>query len=109
MEFESIYGFAFRFSLLQVLPLDDKVLAEGGAYHRSCFKCSHCNGQLSLITMAAYKGKLFCKRKFRAANMYCFDRCSVSQLRASFFDPLGMFDPACPSPPCSAPEGALLA
>lgn len=47
-----------------MLPLDDKVLAEGGAYHRSCFKCTHCNGQLSLITMAAYKGKLFCKRKF---------------------------------------------
>ena len=41
--------------------MDDQVLAEGGAYHRACFKCNHCKGQLTLITMAAYQGKLFCK------------------------------------------------
>lgn len=41
--------------------MDEQVAAANGVVHRSCFRCTHCNGQLSLITMAAYHGKLYCK------------------------------------------------
>jgi cysteine/glycine-rich protein len=41
--------------------MDEQVLAEGGAFHRSCFKCAKCAGQLTLLTFAAYNGKVFCK------------------------------------------------
>ena len=36
--------------------MDQQFIAEGGVYHRACFKCNHGKEQLSLITFAAYKG-----------------------------------------------------
>lgn len=37
---------------------------EGVPYHKSCFKCSHCKGFLSMSTYSSMDGVLYCKPHF---------------------------------------------
>ena len=41
--------------------MDPSISAEGGFYHKECFKCTHCKGQLTLLNFAQIKGVLYCK------------------------------------------------
>ena len=54
----------FPLRFVQVYALDDKLVADGGAYHRACFKCSVCTSQLTTLNFAQLKGVLFCKPHF---------------------------------------------
>ncbi|PIN15380.1 Regulatory protein MLP [Handroanthus impetiginosus] len=38
--------------------------ADGVPYHKTCFKCSHCNGRLTMSSYSAVGGKLYCKPHF---------------------------------------------
>ncbi|XP_073302970.1 LIM domain-containing protein PLIM2b-like [Primulina huaijiensis] len=38
--------------------------ADGVAYHKTCFKCSHCNGRLAMSNYSAVDGNLYCKPHF---------------------------------------------
>ncbi|KAL0295744.1 UNVERIFIED_CONTAM: LIM domain-containing protein WLIM2b [Sesamum angustifolium] len=38
--------------------------ADGVPYHKSCFKCSHCNGRLAMSNYSAMDGQLYCKAHF---------------------------------------------
>ncbi|XP_051137494.1 LIM domain-containing protein WLIM2b-like [Andrographis paniculata] len=38
--------------------------ADGVPYHKTCFRCSHCNGRLALSNYSALEGKLYCKPHF---------------------------------------------
>jgi len=42
----------------------DQLSADGIAYHKTCFKCSHCNGQLSMSSYSSMDGVLYCKPHF---------------------------------------------
>ncbi|EPS67160.1 hypothetical protein M569_07616, partial [Genlisea aurea] len=42
----------------------EMVSADGVSYHKTCFKCSHCNGRLALSSYSSVDGKLFCKPHF---------------------------------------------
>ncbi|XP_062025703.1 LIM domain-containing protein WLIM2b-like [Rosa rugosa] len=42
----------------------EQVSADGVPYHKTCFKCSHCNGQLSMSSYSAMEGVLYCKPHF---------------------------------------------
>ncbi|CAL9030044.1 unnamed protein product [Prunus brigantina] len=42
----------------------DQLSADGVTYHRPCFKCSHCNGQLSMSSYSSMEGVLYCKPHF---------------------------------------------
>ncbi|KAL6174662.1 hypothetical protein ACLB2K_051308 [Fragaria x ananassa] len=42
----------------------EQVSADGVPYHRTCFKCSHCNGQLSISSYSTREGALYCKPHF---------------------------------------------
>ena len=46
-----------------VYPLE-KVNVENTCYHKACFKCTHCNGSLSLASYAALNGLLYCKAHY---------------------------------------------
>ncbi|KAL2517084.1 LIM domain-containing protein WLIM2b [Abeliophyllum distichum] len=38
--------------------------ADGVPYHKTCFKCSHCNGRLAMSNYSSLNGVLFCKPHF---------------------------------------------
>ena len=46
--------------LQSVYPLE-KMVVEGRTIHKSCFKCEHCKGQLSLSGFASVNGRVYCK------------------------------------------------
>lgn len=41
-----------------MLMMDPYLTAEGGFFHKECFKCTHCKGQLTLANFAQIKGVL---------------------------------------------------
>ncbi|XP_019418074.1 PREDICTED: LIM domain-containing protein WLIM2b-like isoform X2 [Lupinus angustifolius] len=43
-----------------VYPVD-QLSADGTAYHKACFKCSHCKGTLKLSNYSSMEGVLYCK------------------------------------------------
>jgi hypothetical protein len=47
-----------------VYPADPQVAADDKVWHRECFKCTACKGQLSLTTWAQISGTLYCKPHF---------------------------------------------
>ncbi|XP_022147508.1 LIM domain-containing protein PLIM2c-like [Momordica charantia] len=42
----------------------DLLSLEGNPYHKSCFKCSHCKGTLSMSSYSWMDGVLYCKPHF---------------------------------------------
>ncbi|KAJ4712117.1 LIM domain-containing protein [Melia azedarach] len=42
----------------------DMVSADGSSYHKTCFKCSHCNGPLVMSSYSSMEGVLYCKPHF---------------------------------------------
>ncbi|PIN27215.1 Regulatory protein MLP [Handroanthus impetiginosus] len=38
--------------------------ADGVPYHKTCFKCTHCNGSLAMSNYSAVDGQLYCKPHF---------------------------------------------
>lgn len=38
--------------------------ADGAAYHKNCFRCSHCNGLLAISNYSSSEGVLYCKVHF---------------------------------------------
>ncbi|KAG5029940.1 hypothetical protein AAZX31_05G192000 [Glycine max] len=38
--------------------------ADGAAYHKNCFRCSHCNGLLAISNYSSTEGVLYCKVHF---------------------------------------------
>ncbi|KAK1353330.1 LIM domain-containing protein PLIM2c [Heracleum sosnowskyi] len=42
----------------------EMVSADGIPYHQNCFRCSNCNGKLSISTYHSLEGTLFCKPHF---------------------------------------------
>ncbi|XP_013688272.2 LIM domain-containing protein PLIM2a [Brassica napus] len=42
----------------------DLLTLEGNTYHKSCFRCSHCNGTLQMSTYSSMDGVLYCKTHF---------------------------------------------
>ncbi|RVW60846.1 LIM domain-containing protein WLIM2b [Vitis vinifera] len=49
--------------LKTVYPVE-QLSADGVVYHKSCFKCSHCNGTLKLSNYSSMEGVLYCKPHF---------------------------------------------
>lgn len=47
-----------------VYPMECLV-ADKQTYHKSCFRCHHCNSQLSLGTYASLHGQVYCKPHFK--------------------------------------------
>ena len=43
----------------------ERIVVDGHAYHKSCFKCSHCQKVVSAGSYAALNGRLFCKPHFK--------------------------------------------
>ncbi|KAH7537504.1 hypothetical protein FEM48_Zijuj03G0099900 [Ziziphus jujuba var. spinosa] len=46
-----------------VYPVE-QLSADGVAYHKSCFKCTHCKGTLKLSNYSSMEGVLYCKPHF---------------------------------------------
>jgi hypothetical protein len=44
----------------------EKIIADNKIYHKTCFKCHHCNRVLSLGNFAGIDGQLYCKPHFIA-------------------------------------------
>jgi len=42
----------------------EMLTADGASYHRTCFKCSHCNGKLVISSFSSMDGVLYCKPHF---------------------------------------------
>ncbi|XP_057454576.1 LIM domain-containing protein PLIM2c [Lotus japonicus] len=42
----------------------DLLTLEGIPYHKSCFKCSHCKGNLTMSTYSSMDGVLYCRTHF---------------------------------------------
>ncbi|OWM88224.1 LIM domain-containing protein PLIM2c-like [Punica granatum] len=42
----------------------DLLTLEGVPYHKSCFRCSHCNGMLVMSNYSSMDGVLYCKTHF---------------------------------------------
>ncbi|XP_022773077.1 LIM domain-containing protein WLIM2b-like isoform X1 [Durio zibethinus] len=42
----------------------DLLSADGISYHKTCFKCSHCNGLLVMSSYCSMEGVLYCKPHF---------------------------------------------
>ncbi|KAJ0246531.1 LIM domain-containing protein PLIM2c [Hirschfeldia incana] len=42
----------------------DLMTLEGMPYHKSCFRCSHCNGTLAISNYSSMDGVLYCKPHF---------------------------------------------
>ena len=61
----------------------DQLSADGVTYHRPCFKCSHCNGQLSMSSYSSMEGVLYCKphfeQLFRESGNFSKKACGKSQ------------------------------
>ncbi len=43
----------------------EKLEADGGVYHKACFKCEVCKKAVSLGGFAALDGRVFCKPHFK--------------------------------------------
>jgi len=43
----------------------EKLEADGRVFHKSCFRCTHCNNPLKLGTYASLQGKYYCKPHFK--------------------------------------------
>lgn len=44
--------------------LVDQLTADNSVYHKSCFRCHHCNGTLKLSNYSSFEGVLYCKPHF---------------------------------------------
>ena len=44
-----------------MMMMDAQVAGEGGFYHKECFKCCVCKGQLTLSSLSTMNGALYCK------------------------------------------------
>ncbi|KAJ3682217.1 hypothetical protein LUZ60_014790 [Juncus effusus] len=42
----------------------DLLTADGVSFHKTCFKCSHCKGTLSMCNYSSMEGVLYCKPHF---------------------------------------------
>ncbi|KAJ9147898.1 hypothetical protein P3X46_030012 [Hevea brasiliensis] len=42
----------------------EMITADGISYHKTCFKCSHCNGLLVMSSYSSMEGVLYCKPHF---------------------------------------------
>ncbi|KAG8374911.1 hypothetical protein BUALT_Bualt10G0044800 [Buddleja alternifolia] len=42
----------------------EMISADGVPYHKTCFKCSHCNGRLAMSNYSSVEGNLYCKPHF---------------------------------------------
>ncbi|XP_024996652.1 LIM domain-containing protein WLIM2b-like [Cynara cardunculus var. scolymus] len=42
----------------------EMITADGVTYHKTCFRCSQCNGKLTMSTYSSLEGVLFCKPHF---------------------------------------------
>ncbi|KAF8017151.1 hypothetical protein BT93_H2370 [Corymbia citriodora subsp. variegata] len=42
----------------------DMMTLEGTPYHKTCFRCSHCNGTLVMSNYSSMDGVLYCKTHF---------------------------------------------
>ncbi|XP_039138983.1 LOW QUALITY PROTEIN: LIM domain-containing protein PLIM2b-like [Dioscorea cayenensis subsp. rotundata] len=42
----------------------DLLTADGISYHKTCFKCSHCKGNLTMYNYSSMDGVLYCKPHF---------------------------------------------
>jgi hypothetical protein len=45
--------------------LTEKIEADNKTYHKTCFRCTHCNNIIKLGNFAALNGKLYCKPHFK--------------------------------------------
>jgi len=45
--------------------LTEKIEADNKTYHKTCFRCAHCNNIIKLGNFAALNGKLYCKPHFK--------------------------------------------
>ncbi|KAI3421525.1 uncharacterized protein J3R85_012220 [Psidium guajava] len=48
----------------KIVHLIELVSADGVPYHKTCFKCSHCNGKLVISSFSSLDGVLYCKPHF---------------------------------------------
>ncbi|KAK9265594.1 hypothetical protein L1049_006731 [Liquidambar formosana] len=61
----------------------DVLTADGVSYHKTCFKCSHCNGLLVMSSYSSMDGVLYCKphfeQLFKETGSFSkkFQRCKV--------------------------------
>uniref|UniRef100_A0A8C6E456 Xin actin binding repeat containing 2 n=1 Tax=Moschus moschiferus TaxID=68415 RepID=A0A8C6E456_MOSMO len=47
-----------------VYPVE-RLVADGRSFHKSCFRCHHCNSKLSLGNYASLHGQIYCKPHFK--------------------------------------------
>ncbi|KAF8032993.1 hypothetical protein BT93_D1782 [Corymbia citriodora subsp. variegata] len=68
----------------KTVHLIELVSADGVPYHKTCFKCSHCNGKLVISSFSSMDGVLYCKphfeQLFRETGSYSrkFNQCEIS-------------------------------
>ncbi|KAJ8003461.1 hypothetical protein DPEC_G00148560, partial [Dallia pectoralis] len=48
----------------RVYPMES-LIADRQNFHKSCFRCEHCNGKLSLGNYASLHGRMYCKPHFK--------------------------------------------
>ncbi|XP_057510255.1 LIM domain-containing protein WLIM2b-like [Actinidia eriantha] len=48
----------------KVVHFIEMLTADGIPYHKTCFKCSHCNGLLAMSSYSSMEGVLYCKPHF---------------------------------------------
>ncbi|KAE9459553.1 hypothetical protein C3L33_08563, partial [Rhododendron williamsianum] len=48
----------------KVVHFIESLAADGVTYHKTCFKCSHCNGRLAMSSYTSKDGILYCKPHF---------------------------------------------
>ncbi|KAF5729977.1 LIM domain-containing protein WLIM2b-like isoform X1 [Tripterygium wilfordii] len=60
------------------------VSADGVSYHKTCFKCSHCNGLLKMGNYSSMDGVLYCKPHFEQLfkETGCFTKNFQSSLKS---------------------------
>ncbi|OVA11866.1 zinc finger protein [Macleaya cordata] len=70
----------------------DLLSADGKSYHKSCFKCSHCKGKLTISTYSSMEGVLYCKPHFEQLfkktggfTAMSFQQCTTPSKLSSFF------------------------
>nr|ACU18916.1 unknown [Glycine max] len=48
----------------KTVHLVEGLSVDGAAYHKNCFRCSHCNGLLAISNYSSTEGVLYCKVHF---------------------------------------------
>uniref|UniRef100_A0A4W4F0Q4 LIM zinc-binding domain-containing protein n=1 Tax=Electrophorus electricus TaxID=8005 RepID=A0A4W4F0Q4_ELEEL len=48
----------------RVYPMES-LIADKQNFHKSCFRCAHCNSQLSLGNYASLHGRMYCKPHYK--------------------------------------------